>query len=56
MHTRALATDALIGPLSNVGPLSERGPLSYNAYYKTLPRLNAFGKQLQAGGVWTVLG
>jgi len=43
------------------GPLSEQGPLGYNgplgdAYWKTLPKINDFGKQLQAMGVWTVLG
>lgn len=44
------------GPLSEAGPLGPTGPLSYNAYNFDLPAINDFGKQLQAGGVWTALG
>lgn len=44
------------GPLSEQGPLGPSGPLSLQAYGQTLPAINDFGKQLQAGGVWTVLG
>lgn len=44
------------GPLSDDGPLGPKGPLSDKAYYQTLPSINDFGKQLQLGGVWTVLG
>ncbi len=44
------------GPLSEAGPLGPSGPLSQEAYEQTLPALNDFSKQLQAGGVWTVLG
>lgn len=44
------------GPLSENGPLGPSGPLSTTAYGKTLPAINDFAKQLQAGGVWTVLG
>ena len=43
------------GPLSADGPLGKRGPLG-SAYWEDLPSVNDFGKQLQAGGVWTVLG
>lgn len=46
----------LDGPLSEAGPLGPSGPLSDEAYYDDLPAINDFGKQLQAGGVWTVLG
>ncbi|THB74163.1 MAG: hypothetical protein D6B28_02580 [Gammaproteobacteria bacterium] len=44
------------GPLSEDGPLGPYGPISHDAYYIDLPAINDFGKQLQAGGVWTVLG
>ncbi|THB66811.1 MAG: hypothetical protein D6B27_06000 [Gammaproteobacteria bacterium] len=44
------------GPLSESGPLGPNGPLSYQAYNVDLPAINDFGKQLQAGGVWSVLG
>jgi hypothetical protein len=44
------------GPLSESGPLGPNGPLSVRAYTQTLPAINDFSKQLQAGGVWTVLG
>jgi hypothetical protein len=44
------------GPLSEAGPLGPCGPLSKEAYEQTLPGINDFSKQLQAGGVWTVLG
>jgi hypothetical protein len=44
------------GPLSASGPLGPDGPLSDRAYYETLPAINDWAKQLQAGGVWTVLG
>ncbi len=44
------------GPLSEEGPLGPNGPLSYQAYNYDLPAINDFSKQLQAGGVWTVLG
>ncbi len=44
------------GPLSEAGPLGPNGPLSDQAYNYDLPAINDFGKQLQAGGVWTVLG
>ncbi|THB69739.1 MAG: hypothetical protein D6B28_10855 [Gammaproteobacteria bacterium] len=44
------------GPLSEQGPLGPNGPLSYNAYNYDLPAINDFSKQLQTGGVWTVLG
>ncbi|MBZ4416724.1 hypothetical protein [Myxococcus sp. RHSTA-1-4] len=44
------------GPLSEAGPLGPTGPLSATAYWVDLPAINDFGKQLQAGGVWTVLG
>ena len=43
------------GPLSADGPLGSRGPLG-QAYWDDLPSINDFGKQLQAGGVWAVLG
>lgn len=44
------------GPLSDYGPLGSQGPLSPAAYDGQLPAINDFSKQLQAGGVWTVLG
>jgi hypothetical protein len=47
--------DDVDGPLSADGPLGKNGPLG-DAYWETLPELNDFGKQLQGGGVWTVLG
>lgn len=47
---------ALGGPLSESGPLGPNGPLSDTAYDEDLPAINDFAKQLQAGGVWTVLG
>jgi len=37
-------------------PLSNQGPLNPEAYYHVLPSINDFGKQLQAEGLWTVLG
>lgn len=43
------------GPLSADGPLGARGPLG-SGYSTVLPAINDFSKQLQAGGVWTVLG
>lgn len=43
------------GPLSESGPLGPKGPLS-DAAYDALPTINDWSKQLQAGGVWTVLG
>ncbi len=48
--------DEIDGPLSEAGPLGSSGPLSDDAYYTDLPAINDFAKQLQAGGVWTVLG
>jgi hypothetical protein len=44
------------GPLSEQGPLGPNGPLGHEAYFETLPAINDFAKQLQLGGVWTVLG
>src|SRR5690606_28630535 len=49
------------GPMSEWGPLGPEGPLSETAYCHTLPLLGdnsglTFSKQLQAGGLWTVLG
>jgi hypothetical protein len=44
------------GPVSESGPLGPKGPLSDEAYNHTMPAINGFSKQLQAGGVWTVLG
>jgi hypothetical protein len=49
-------TDLTKAPLSEAGPLGPKGPLSADAYSKALPAINDFGKQLQGGGVWTVLG
>ncbi len=49
-------SDKVNGPLGERGPLGPDGPLSETAYKKTLPAINDFSKQLQAGGVWTVLG
>ena len=46
----------LFGPSDETGPLGPNGPLSDQAYGVTLPGINDFCKQLQAGGVWTVLG
>ena len=43
------------GPLSEAGPLGSRGPLSKDAY-DSLPGINDWSKQLQAGGVFSVLG
>lgn len=43
------------GPLSDAGPLGPQGPLG-KAYWTTLPDISDFAKQLQAGGLWTVLG
>jgi hypothetical protein len=43
------------GALDVDGPLGSRGPLG-RSYWEELPSINDFGKQLQAGGVWTVLG
>ena len=48
--------DQIDGPLSASGPLGPEGPLSDDAYWIDLPAINDFSKQLQAGGVWTVLG
>ncbi|KAJ4458239.1 hypothetical protein PAPYR_6058 [Paratrimastix pyriformis] len=45
----------LNGPLSEAGPLGPNGPLG-QAYWSTLPAINDFCKQLQAGGVWSALG
>lgn len=44
------------GPLSEAGALGPDGPISDISYDTILPGINDFGKQLQAGGVWTVLG
>lgn len=44
------------GPLSEAGPLGPSGPLGDEAYFETLPAINDWARQLQAGGVWTVLG
>lgn len=44
------------GPLSEDGPLGPTGPLNENAYFHVLPAINDFGKHLQAGGLFTVLG
>jgi hypothetical protein len=44
------------GPLTGDGPLGPSGPLGDQAYNQTLPGINDFSRQLQAGGVWTVLG
>jgi hypothetical protein len=44
------------GALSDDGPLGSHGPLSPDAYARALPAINDFCKQLQVGGVWTVLG
>jgi hypothetical protein len=44
------------GPLSDQGPLGPKGPLGHEAYFETLPAISDFAKQLQLGGVWTVLG
>ena len=49
-------SDRVDGPLGAGGPLGPDGPLSDRAYYQTLPSINDWAKQLQAGGVWTVLG
>ena len=49
-------TDYTKAPLGESGPLGPSGPLSNNSYGRDLPAINDFGKQLQAGGVWTVLG
>jgi hypothetical protein len=48
-------SDKVDGPLSARGPLGPSGPLSDDAY-NSLPAINDWAKQLQAGGVWTVLG
>lgn len=48
--------DMIDGPLGASGPLGPNGPLGDEAYYETLPAINDWAKQLQAGGVWTVLG
>lgn len=44
------------GPLGERGPLGPMGPLGDEAYFETLPAINDWAKQLQGGGVWTVLG
>lgn len=49
-------SDEIEGPLSESGPLGPNGPLSYDAYWTDLPAINDFSKQLQGGGVWSVLG
>jgi hypothetical protein len=49
-------TDMTKAPIGADGPLGSKGPLSSQAYSKDLPAINDFGKQLQAGGVWTALG
>jgi hypothetical protein len=43
-------------PVSEDGPLGPKGPLADKPYSQDLPAINDFGKQLQAGGVWTALG
>lgn len=48
--------DAVDGPLGASGPLGPDGPLGDVAYNETLPSINDWAKQLQAGGVFTVLG
>jgi hypothetical protein len=49
-------SDRIDGPLGATGPLGASGPLGDRAYYETLPSINDWAKQLQGGGVWTVLG
>lgn len=49
-------SDSVEGPLSESGPLGPDGPIGDVAYFETLPSINDWSKQLQAGGVWTVLG
>jgi len=49
-------SDSIEGPLSEAGPLGPDGPIGDRAYNETLPSINDWAKQLQAGGVWTVLG
>lgn len=44
------------GSLSIAGPLGPDGPYTTTAYCDTLPSINDFGKHLQAGGIWSVLG
>ncbi len=44
------------GPLSSQGPLGPNGPLSANAYEVLLPQINQYSRQLQAGGIWSVVG
>lgn len=46
----------LDGGLSESGPLGPDGPISSDAYWTDLPAINDFAKQLQGGGVWSVLG
>lgn len=49
-------SNAIDGPLSEAGPLGPDGPIGDHAYNDVLPSINDWAKQLQAGGVWTVLG
>jgi hypothetical protein len=49
-------SESIEGPLSADGPLGPDGPLGDRAYFETLPSINDWAKQLQSGGVWTVLG
>lgn len=48
--------DRIDGPLGEDGPLGPAGPLGDEAYFETLPAINDWARQLQSGGVWTVLG
>jgi len=50
------AADNLDGPLGEDGPLGPAGPLSDEAYWETLPAINDWSRQLQGGGLFTVLG
>lgn len=44
------------GPLTISGPLGSSGPYTTSAYCSELPAINDFGKHLQAGGIWSILG
>ncbi|GIG56941.1 hypothetical protein Lfu02_13130 [Longispora fulva] len=46
-----------VDPLGPDGPLGAQGPLGVTAYCQTLPSTGGdYGRQLQLGGLWTVLG